>query len=618
MASVWGELKRRNVIRVAVAYAVVGWLLVEVSSVLLPAFEAPDWMLRVVILLIGIGFVLTVVISWFYDLTSQGLERTDSDFDSETAIGVPGRKLDFAIIGALTLAVVFMFVDNYLPESGPFAGAEIDPTSLEALTTATGVVRTAPDADQEEGRAALTNSVAVLLCDNLSPNPDDSYFAASIHEEILNQLVKIRALNVIARTSVMQYADAPPPISQIAEELNVEAVMECSVRYAGDAILVTAQLIDPETNIHLWSYTYPGDMSDLSTVFAMQADIAMNIANAVGAEFSLAERESIESIPTDSPEAYTLYLQAGVGSAAVAQSLLDRAIALDSEFALAYALRARIHTQNLLGISGTNPAQAAEFERLVREDAERALALDPALAQAHAALAAIHYANWRGAEAEAAFERAYQLRPDPDLALEYGRFKRYRGEYEDAVRLQRRGYELDPKNGFLRYQLGLSYSIGGYYSEADAIFRQSAEEDPVDPAYRLQIGRLAARLGNYSEALGELRLAETLWEGIELNAFRVGQLSAAYAQAGSAQDVLRMLSALQNLAREQPVGDAVWARVYLAVGDNEQALQHLTAAVAERSSTDLPTLSELATNPWGNPTLDQPEFRALLDHLWDE
>ena len=113
-----------------------------------------------------------------------------------------------------------------------------------------------------------------------------------MHEEILNQLVKLRNLNVIARTSVLQYANAPPSISQIAEELNVGAVMECSVRYAGDAILVTAQLIDPETNSHLWDNTYPGDLGDLSTVFAMQADIAMNIGSAVGAEFSLAEQQA--------------------------------------------------------------------------------------------------------------------------------------------------------------------------------------------------------------------------------------------------------------------------------------------------------------------------------------
>ena len=134
----------------------------------------------------------------------------------------------------------------------------------------------------------------------------------------------------------------------------------------------------------------------------------------------------------------------------------------------------------------------------------------------------------------------------------------------------------------------------------------------------MQIGRLAARLGNYPEALRELRLAESLWEGIELNAFRVGQLAVAYAQAGSRQDTLRMLSSLQDLARDQPVGHAIWARAYLAVGDNEQALQHLRAAVTERISTDVPTLSELATNPWGDPVLEEPRFREILDDLWSE
>jgi tetratricopeptide (TPR) repeat protein len=350
----------------------------------------------------------------------------------------------------------------------------------------------------------------------------------------------------------------------------------------------------------------------------MQADIAMNIANALEAEFSLAERTSIETVPTESAEAYALYLQAlSMIPSAAQQSLLGRAIALDSEFALAYALRARTHAENLLGTSGTNPAQAAEFERLVREDAVRALKLDPTLGQAHAALATIHYANWRGSEAEEAFRQAYELRPDPDLLLEYGRFKRYRGEYEDAIRLQREGYALDPNNGFLHYQLGLSYSAGGHYKEADDIFRQGSELDPAFPPYHLQIGRIAARLGNGSEALRQLRLAETLWEGIELNAFRVGQLAIAYSEAGSTQDVLRMWNALQDLAKDQPVGHAVWARAFLATGDSEQALIHVAAAVTERASTDLPTLSELAENPWGNPILDEPEFRELLNGLWN-
>ena len=275
MASVWGELKRRNVVKVAVAYAIVGWVLIEVTSTVFPVLQIPDWAIALVTMLLILGFPIAVILSWAYEITPEGMKRSHEVEATESITHVTGRKLDFAIIVALVLALGFV-VYNYVLQDGE---------------TAVGVI---------------PNSVAVLLCYNLSPDPNDAYIAASIHDEILNQLVKIRALSVIAKTSVMQYADAPPPISQIAEELNVGAVMECSVRYAGSAILVTAQLIDPETNSHLWSDTYPGDLSDLSTIFAMQADIAMNIANAVGAEFSLEEQERIEAIPTDSPAAYEL------------------------------------------------------------------------------------------------------------------------------------------------------------------------------------------------------------------------------------------------------------------------------------------------------------------------
>jgi TolB-like protein len=191
---------------------------------------------------------------------------------------------------------------------------------------------------------ALPNSVAVLPFANLSSSQKDAYFAAAIHEEILNQLAKLGSLSVIARTSVMQYANTTKTIPDIAGELDVETVMEGSVRYAGDSILVTAQLIDPETGLHLWSETYPGDRSDVSTHFAMQADIAMNVANALDAESSAEEQERIESIPTRSSEAYDLYLSARslnvpatIGDAVLA---IDNALASDPNFADAWALKA--------------------------------------------------------------------------------------------------------------------------------------------------------------------------------------------------------------------------------------------------------------------------------------
>ncbi len=232
------------------------------------------------------------------------LEPEFNDQDSNVEVNrVSGRKLGLAIAGgfALTLAVLAIFDTN------------------------------------EVQREVLPNSVAVLPLENLSPNPDDAYFAAGLHEAILSQLSKLSALNVIARTSVAQYANSDKSIVQIAEELNVETVMEGSVRYADNRVLVTAQLIDPETNVHLWSDSYNRDFAD---VFAIQADIAVNIANALEAEFSLAEQQSIERLPTASTAAYARYLRSIATLVLPNVQYLDEAIALDPDFGLAYATKA--------------------------------------------------------------------------------------------------------------------------------------------------------------------------------------------------------------------------------------------------------------------------------------
>ena len=286
MASVWGELKRRNVVKVAVAYAIVGWVLIEVSSVLLPTFQAPEWVMRVFSFFIIAGFPVALILSWAYELTPEGIKLERNVAVGESITQVTGRKLDFAIIGALVLALGFV-VYNYVLRDGADESPEV--------------------AVVEPEQAVLPNSVAVLPFENLSLDPEDAFFAIGIHDTILNELAKISALNVIARTSMERYANSDQTIQEIAEELNVETVMEGSVQYAEGRVLITAQLIDPRTNTHLWSDSYNREFSD---IFAIQADIAMNIANALEAEFSLEEQASIEETPTDSPEAYVLYLRA--------------------------------------------------------------------------------------------------------------------------------------------------------------------------------------------------------------------------------------------------------------------------------------------------------------------
>jgi len=606
MASVWGELKRRNVVKVAVAYAIVGWILVEVSSTVLPIFEAPDWIVQVFTFFVILGFPLALILSWAYEITPEGIKLERDVATAESITHVTGRKLDFAIIGLLLVAVVFLVVNYVLVDSEQAAVVQ------ETITPAVE-----PEAESsvpvvvEEQSAVLPNSVAVLPFRNDSPDPDNAYYASGIHEEILNQLVKLSALNVIARTSVEQYRNTEKSIPEIASELNVETVMEGSVRYADGQIRITTQLNDGVTGAHLWSETYTRDFKD---IFAIESDVAMNVANALEAEFSLEEQASIEKIPTDSPAAYALYLQQldlrGINNVPSAVQLLDRALELDPEFAVAYGLKAL----RLVNRGRIDPAVQADRARLAQEAAEQALALDPNLASAHAALAALHAANWRWAEAERAYERAYQLNPnDTDVLDAYGSFRRDVGQYADAVTLFERVAELNPNAE--RNQLGISYRYAKNYDAAAAAFRQALDVSPASAQVYMHLAITEISRGNADEGLRQLTTAEQLW-GDNTPSNRIAQIALAYAQLNHPQDVERLFDELQEIARasDDSVGDDVWAMIYLALGDYDQALQRLEVLVNDLT-VNVWLMGQIKANDFSDPVLEEPRWQEIRDRL---
>ncbi len=576
MASVWGELRRRNVVKVAVAYAIVGWLLIEVSSTVLPIFEAPDWIVQVFAFFVILGFPLALVLSWAYEITPDGMKRSHEVEATESITHVTGRKLDFAIIGALVLALGFV-VYNYVLE------------------------------DSEVAVGVLPNSIAVLPFRNDSPDPDNAYYASGIHEEILNHLVKLSALSVIARTSVEQYANTEKSIPEIASELNVETVMEGSVRYAGGQIRITTQLNDGVTGAHLWSETYTRDFDD---IFAIESDVAMNVANAVGAEFSLQEQASIEQIPTESPAAYALYLQALGDAPLAALNFLDRALELDPEFAEAYGLKAL----RIINRGRVDPALEPDRVRRAQEAAEQALALDPNLASAHAALAALHTLNWRWAEAERAFERAYQSNPsDTDVLAAYGSFRRDVGQYAEAVRLFERAAELNPNAS--QTQLGISHRYAKNYDAAATAFRQAIDLNSANAAAYTHLALTEISRGNSDEALRQLSTGEQLW-GDSIPSTRLAQTALGYAHLNRPQEVERIFDVLQerDRANDDSVGNDSWTMTYLALGDYEQALQYLEALVSESAGGEW-LMGQVKANDLSDPVLEEPRWQEIRDRL---
>ena len=347
------------------AYAIVGWILVEVSATLLPAFEAPDWVLRVIVLFVVIGFILALVLSWAYELTPEGLKPAHGIEQSESITHITGRKLDFLIIGVLVLAVGYLLVKVYLPE-----GSDLKEVVQESTID---VVRV--PVVREEEREVLPNSVAVLPFENLSANPEDEYFAAGIHDTILHELSKNNNLHVIARTTMLQYADGQTPIAQVAEELNVETVMEGTVQYAADQVRITTQLIDPETGAHLWSGNYDRAFAD---IFAIQSDIATRIAEALEAELLPDAEQDIVPRPTQSEAAYALYLKARSYVPNIAPIsppefyvALNQATVLDPDFALAHATLAFAYGRALGYVDSQGLAGSIEaHESLIRDHAE--------------------------------------------------------------------------------------------------------------------------------------------------------------------------------------------------------------------------------------------------------
>jgi TolB-like protein/Tfp pilus assembly protein PilF len=609
MASFLGEIKRRKVFQVAAVYAVVAWLLVQIVATIEEPLGLPPWFDTGIIVLLAVCFPIAVILTWAFDLTPSGLGRTKpaASGDAEPPETIPARTglaINLAVVGLLSVLLVLIGVFVFSPDESVPVVTEGDDQAATPVTAT-------------ETPEALPNSVAVLLCDNLSPNPDNAYFAAGIHEEILNQLVKVESLNVIARTSVLQYADAPPPISRIAEELNVETVMECSVRFAGDAIMVTAQLIDPETDVHLWSDTYLGDLSDLSTVFAMQADIAMNIANALEAEFSLEEQASIESQSTESSEAYSLYLRAlatRVGDASAmnnidaAVTFLDRALALDPDFALAYGEKAlRLAARGRL-----DPRSEQEREQVAQLSAERALSLDRTVAVAHAALGGLHAANARWMDAQLAYESAYRLNPKDTLILQsYGSFKRDVGDYEGAVRLLEMAANLDPLAN--RIQLGIAYRYVGNYDASRAAFLHSIDVDPANPHILANLAYTEIAAGRFDEGRRQLQLSEALGFD-DFFALRYPQIAYAYAHIGRPEDAQRLFDELAALeARGLPVSDTAWTLANLAIGNIEEAFRRLQAMVDDQVGEY--GFGEIKANQYSDPVLNQPRFQELRDRM---
>ncbi len=475
----------------------------------------------------------------------------------------------------------------------------------------------------ENSNAHSPPKVAVLPCENLSPDPDDAYFAAGIHEEILNQLTKLSGIRVIARSSVLQYQENRPSISQIAKELDAQAVMECSVRYADTEFMVAVRLIDPETEEHLWAHTYPGDLSDLEGLFGMQTDIATRVANALEAELSDDEERRLEAPPTQSPAAYVAFLKNLEHPRANDFSELDRAIEIDPNFALAYAYRGLKHALRAYGSRARqgSPKFIREEIELAVADADRALEIDSGLGLAHLVSAARYFGSSAVEESlEANFDRALALSPNDVTVLQLAAdWHLAELRPERAHPLVVRNIQLDPQavmgphNNWIKERL----FVIGDFETLSQVHRRRIELEPTSARERQELAFAEAMRGNRDEARRQLAIAEQLladFPSDEVN--QAGFCSVyAYSRIGHPADARRIFNRFLEPLDEDKIAPPMWFIAYLGIGDVDGAYRW-AKVITERATPHLlgPHLW-LALNTLEDPVLERPEFLELRRKL---
>ncbi|MGI9260548.1 MAG: tetratricopeptide repeat protein [Woeseiaceae bacterium] len=396
MTSVWQELKRRNVVRVGIGYAIVAWLLVQIVVSVEGPLNLPGWTDTLVIVLLAIGFIVALILAWAYELTPQGVKRTKLVPLSDSGASLMGRRLDFAIIGLLVMAVGFMFVDNYL-----YDGAELP---------------------------SEAPSIAVLPFVDMSPEGDQEYFGDGIAEELLNELVRLDGLRVAGRTSSFTFKGTNANHDAIAAALNVASILEGSIRKDGNRVRITAQLINAADGYHLWSETYD---RELENVFTIQEQIATSVAGELGIRLGVGGVNAFHGAGTNNIDAYEAYLQGMASSGDERIRLLEQATQLDPGYSAAWSL---------LGLATAgqqwsfNPEEASGLKELGYSYVLRAVELDPESAQSTSLLGTVLYAKGEWMRGEAAHRRAIALRSDYSNLSQYGHLLMRAGRSSAALK----------------------------------------------------------------------------------------------------------------------------------------------------------------------------------------
>jgi adenylate cyclase len=574
----FSELKRRNVYKVAITYAVVAWLLIQAASILLPTFEAPAWVMKALVVFLALGFVISVMISWAFEATPEGLKRTE-DVPPDVAAKLPTwsrRKFATFIIGVAVIAaglLAYQFLRA--PRSTITSSAE-------------------------------NKSIAVLPFVNMSADKNDEYLSDGVSEELITALSKITGLQVKARTSSFAFKGKNEDIQKIGELLHVSHLLEGSVAKAGNKLRITAQLIQASDGNHLWSDTYDRDMQD---IFAVRSEVAQQVAATLKIRLLGEEKRKIDKKPTENIEAYNLYRQGryygdNVSEEGIKKALpfFQQAIQKDPRFAMAYA-----------GMADTYVAAADAFIApreafsKAKEAALKAIELDDTLAEAHASLGLLHYHyDWDWAAAEKEFKRALVLNPQSawSYAL-YAQFLGGMGRVDEANDQGRRALEIDPLSATARWCLGWAFLNAGRSDEAIEQISKAMELNPNSAWARTFLGRAYLTKGMQQRGIEEMETARR--DGPD-DVFVLGLLGYGYAVTGRRADAFKVLHSLDEMEKHRYVSRAARVYVYAGLGDNDKAFEWLEKAYQERSDA----LAWFRQEPESKSLRSDPRFAALM------
>jgi TolB-like protein/Flp pilus assembly protein TadD len=580
MNNFFSELKRRNVYKVAVAYIVGGWALSEGISQVFPVFDVPNWVIRTIVLLIILGLPIALVLSWMFEITPQGIKRT------ETADAMPAamRKKKYiwiyvVIIGGL-LSIGLFFLGRYS------AGGRAVSTS-----------------------GIQNKSIAVLPFDNLSRDPDNAYFAEGVQDEILTRLAKVADLKVISRTSTQHFKSAPENLPEIAKQLGVTNILEGSVQKAADQVRVNVQLINAMTDAHLWAETYDRKLTD---IFAVETDIAKAVADTLQAKLSGAEKSSIAKAPTANPEAYELYLKGRFfwnkrtgTDLRKAIDYFNQAIAKDPNYALAYVGLA----DSYLLLSSYAAVSPRESLPPARSALKKALELDDSLAEAHASfgLLATLELDLHGALEE--LKRAVDLKPNYATAHHWLALAHLTlAQFDSAISEAKRAIELDPLSLVINADTSWIYFSARRYDEAEAQVRKTLEIDPQFFLAHYYLGEVFQFKGRLSEAIAEFQKAFDL----NNDPYSLAMLGQAYARNGQKDEAQKILARLNEEAKSHYVAPYALALVQIALGDKDRAIEELEHAYQEHETN---YLFAIKVDPMLDDLRGDPRFEALVQKI---